>query len=67
MAVRVLLVLAALSMLAACGETAQQNNPKPETTQEATSADSIKYGDAVETTAYLRASQNASITRAARS
>jgi hypothetical protein len=57
MAVRVLLVLAALSvLLAACGETAQESEPKPETTQESkptptpapTTPAPLKYGDPVE-------------------
>ena len=50
MAVRVLLVLAALSMLAACGEAAQeQDKPQPETTQsQERTSDALKYGDPVE-------------------
>ena len=53
MAVRVLLVLAALSMLlAACGEAAQESEPKPETTQEPkpepTTPGPLEYGDPVE-------------------
>lgn len=54
MSVRVLLVLAALSMLiAACGETAQESQPKAETTQESKpkttpEPDALDYGDPVE-------------------
>ena len=69
MAVRVLLVLAALSMLAACGEAAQeQDKPQPETTQsQERTSDALKYGDPVELVGILGASHNGSTTRAGRS
>ena len=54
MEVRVLMVVAALSMtLAACGEAAQESEPKPKTTQESKpkptpTPDPLEYGDPVE-------------------
>jgi hypothetical protein len=49
MAVRVLLVLGALSMLlAACGEAAQERAPKPDTKPEPTTPAPVEYGDPVE-------------------
>jgi hypothetical protein len=51
MAVRVLLVLAALSLLiaiSACGEAAQESEPKPRTNPEPTTPGPLEYGDPVE-------------------
>jgi hypothetical protein len=49
MGVRVMMVLAALSMLlAACGETAQESEPKPKTKPESkTTPGPLEYGDPV--------------------
>ena len=49
MAVHVLLVVAALSMmLVGCGEAAQERAPKPKTKPEPTTPGALEYGDPVE-------------------